>query len=167
MYDAVRGRPEHWSQYVHCTDGEIPKYSVKIQSQCHSVHHEPHMDRPWIDSGPPWLVAGDQPPEPWHGQCQRLTAWVMARPLKATDRLSHGTANAGDWSLEAWYDQCRRLIAWPMLWPMPATGCLSHGTANAGDWPPEPWHSQCRRLTTWTMARPMSATDRPNHGTAS
>jgi len=54
------------------------------------------MDRPGIDSGPPWLVAGDQPPQPWHGQCQRLIARAMGRPKPAIDRLSYGTINAGD-----------------------------------------------------------------------
>jgi hypothetical protein len=30
-----------------------PKYSEKNQSQCHTVHHKSHMDRPEIKPGPP------------------------------------------------------------------------------------------------------------------
>jgi hypothetical protein len=35
------------------TDRGKPKYSGKNLSQCHFVHHKSHMDRPWIDPGPP------------------------------------------------------------------------------------------------------------------
>jgi hypothetical protein len=36
-----------------------PKYSEKTLSQCHSVHHKSHMDRPEIEPEPPRLEAGD------------------------------------------------------------------------------------------------------------
>jgi hypothetical protein len=31
-----------------------PKYSEKNLSQCHFVHHKFHMDRPGIETEPPW-----------------------------------------------------------------------------------------------------------------
>jgi hypothetical protein len=35
-------------------DREKPKYSEKNLSQCHFVHYKSHMERPGIESGPPW-----------------------------------------------------------------------------------------------------------------
>jgi hypothetical protein len=42
-----------------------PKYSEKNLSQCHFVHHKPHMDRPGIEPWPP----------------RRLTARAVSRPI--------------------------------------------------------------------------------------
>jgi hypothetical protein len=35
--------------------------------QFHFVHHKSHMTDPRLESGPPLLEAGDEPPELWHG----------------------------------------------------------------------------------------------------
>jgi hypothetical protein len=36
-----------------------PKYSEKILSQCHFVHHKSYVDRPGIEPGPPRWKTGD------------------------------------------------------------------------------------------------------------
>ena len=60
----------------HEIDRGKPKYSVKILSQCHFVHHKSHMSWPGIEPGPPrW-------------EATRLAAWAMARPLLFKLRLS-------------------------------------------------------------------------------
>jgi hypothetical protein len=47
---------EHWWNEI---DRGKPKYSGKILSQCHFVHHKSHMDGPGIEPGPPRWEAGD------------------------------------------------------------------------------------------------------------
>jgi hypothetical protein len=50
--------PLKWSTGGMKLTGKL-KYSKKILSQCHFVHHKSHMDRPGIEPGPPRLEASD------------------------------------------------------------------------------------------------------------
>jgi hypothetical protein len=43
--------------------------------QCHFVHKKSHMTWPAIEPGPPRWEAGDLPPELWHGQLKRNSAF--------------------------------------------------------------------------------------------
>jgi hypothetical protein len=54
---------EHWWKD---NDRGNRKYLKKKLSQCHFVHHKPHVDRPVIKTAPLWLEAGVYTPEPWY-----------------------------------------------------------------------------------------------------
>jgi hypothetical protein len=41
----------------------------KYLPPCNYVHHKSHMNYPGIEHRPPWLEAGNYPPELWHGLC--------------------------------------------------------------------------------------------------
>jgi len=62
------------TEHLWNNDREVPKYSEKNPSLCHSVHHKPHMC--WYGIKTAFEV-----------KHQQLTAWFMALPKIQSEEL--------------------------------------------------------------------------------